>query len=93
MLVVSRMSLISPKFRPKTKARAQIKTYIFNLCLPGQIERVYRDINSMIDTLGLNGRSLKAFIKGHKLLYRDVLYYGRKGIILAESSIQNPIGD
>ena len=33
--------------------------------VPGQIERVYRDINSMIDTLGLNVRSLSAFTKGH----------------------------
>ena len=34
--------------------------------IPGQIEKVYRDINSMIDTLGLNSRSLKAFTKGHQ---------------------------
>ena len=33
--------------------------------LPGQVEKVYRDINSMIDTIGLNARSLEAFIKGH----------------------------
>ena len=33
--------------------------------VPGQIEKVYRDINSMIDTLGLNARSLTAFVKGH----------------------------
>ena len=33
--------------------------------IPGQIETVYRDINSMIDILGLNSRSLQAFIKGH----------------------------
>jgi nucleoporin NUP159 len=33
--------------------------------IPGQVERVYRDINSMIDTLGLNARSLEAFVKGH----------------------------
>lgn len=33
--------------------------------LPGQIEKVYRDINSMIDTIGLNARSLQAFMKGH----------------------------
>ncbi|KAI9781175.1 MAG: hypothetical protein M1839_006283 [Geoglossum umbratile] len=33
--------------------------------IPGQIEKVYRDINSMIDTLGLNARSLEAFTKGH----------------------------
>ena len=33
--------------------------------LPGQIENLYRDINSMIDTLGLNARNLQAFIQGH----------------------------
>ncbi|KAI9823598.1 MAG: hypothetical protein M1832_002379 [Thelocarpon impressellum] len=39
--------------------------------IPGQIERLYRDINSMIDTLGLNARALKAFTKGHTENYRD----------------------
>lgn len=39
--------------------------------IPGQIEAVYRDVNSMIDTLGLNARSLKAFMKGHKELYQN----------------------
>ncbi|KAI0484912.1 hypothetical protein GGR56DRAFT_680810 [Xylariaceae sp. FL0804] len=34
--------------------------------IPAQVEAVYRDINSMIDTLGLNARSLKSFIEGHK---------------------------
>lgn len=33
--------------------------------IPSQVEAVYRDINSMIDTLGLNARSVKAFLKGH----------------------------
>ena len=33
--------------------------------IPGQIEKVYRDINSMVDTLGLNARALEGFIKGH----------------------------
>ncbi|KPM40964.1 Nucleoporin [Neonectria ditissima] len=33
--------------------------------IPSQVEAVYRDINSMIDTLGLNSRTLKSFIKGH----------------------------
>ncbi|KAL7909333.1 hypothetical protein GGI35DRAFT_479606 [Trichoderma velutinum] len=33
--------------------------------IPAQVEAVYRDINSMIDTLGLNARSVSAFIKGH----------------------------
>ena len=39
--------------------------------IPGQIEKVYRDINSMIDTLGINARSLKAFVKGHEQLHKD----------------------
>ncbi|KAI9877434.1 MAG: hypothetical protein M1830_003919 [Pleopsidium flavum] len=39
--------------------------------IPGQIEKVYRDINSMVDTLGINARSLKAFIKGHEEMYKD----------------------
>ncbi|KAI9722425.1 MAG: hypothetical protein M1828_004792 [Chrysothrix sp. TS-e1954] len=30
-----------------------------------QLERLYRDINSMIDTLGLNARALKGFVSGH----------------------------
>jgi nucleoporin NUP159 len=34
--------------------------------LLGQIERVYRDINSMIDTLGLNARSMREFVEGNK---------------------------
>jgi len=33
--------------------------------IPSQVEAVYRDINSMIDTLGLNARAVKAFTKGH----------------------------
>ncbi|KAL1602751.1 hypothetical protein SLS60_006172 [Paraconiothyrium brasiliense] len=36
-----------------------------------QIEIVYRDINSMVDTLGLNSRSLQAFIDFHEQLERD----------------------
>ncbi|KAI5919218.1 hypothetical protein F4810DRAFT_688243 [Camillea tinctor] len=39
--------------------------------VPAQVEAVYRDINSMIDTLGLNARSLAGFIKGHKELRSD----------------------
>ena len=38
--------------------------------IPGQIEKVYRDINSMIDTLGLNARSLQAFTKGHFEMFK-----------------------
>ncbi|XXG98750.1 F1F0 ATP synthase subunit e, mitochondrial [Hypoxylon texense] len=37
--------------------------------VPAQVEALYRDINAMIDTLGLNARSLAGFIKGHKDLH------------------------
>lgn len=39
--------------------------------IPAQVETVYRDINSMIDTLGLNARALKSFVKGHTEQYKD----------------------
>lgn len=39
--------------------------------VPAQVEAVYRDINSMIDTLGLNARSLAGFIKGHRELVKQ----------------------
>lgn len=33
--------------------------------VPFQVEALFRDINSMIDTLGMNARSLQCFIAGH----------------------------
>ncbi|KAI1304701.1 hypothetical protein F5Y03DRAFT_356711 [Xylaria venustula] len=39
--------------------------------VPAQVEAVYRDINSMMDTLGLNSRSLKAWTSGHKEFSSD----------------------
>ncbi|KAL8943848.1 MAG: hypothetical protein Q9216_000841 [Gyalolechia sp. 2 TL-2023] len=39
--------------------------------LPGQIETLYHDINSMINTIGLNARNLEAFIRGHSELYDE----------------------
>ncbi|KAF1811170.1 hypothetical protein P152DRAFT_450335 [Eremomyces bilateralis CBS 781.70] len=39
--------------------------------IPSQIERLFRDINSMIDTLGLNARTLNEFIRGHEELLAD----------------------
>ncbi|KAJ3579609.1 hypothetical protein NPX13_g956 [Xylaria arbuscula] len=39
--------------------------------IPAQVEAVYRDINSMMDTLGLNLRSLKAWTSGHKEFSSD----------------------
>ncbi|KAK4611609.1 Nucleoporin [Fulvia fulva] len=32
----------------------------------GQIEKVYRDINSMVHTVGLNARSINSFLDGHE---------------------------
>ncbi|GAP90316.1 putative nuclear pore complex subunit [Rosellinia necatrix] len=39
--------------------------------VPAQVEAVYRDINSMIDTLGLNVRSLKAWTAGQEKFSLD----------------------
>ena len=39
--------------------------------IPGQIEKVYRDINSMVDTLGLNSRALEGFVQGHLTMAKD----------------------
>ncbi|CZT47288.1 related to nucleoporin [Rhynchosporium secalis] len=39
--------------------------------IPAQVEAVYRDINSMIDTLGINARAMQCFIKGHTEQYKD----------------------
>lgn len=39
--------------------------------IPGQVEAVYRDINSMIDTLGVNQRALKCFMKGHTEFFKE----------------------
>ncbi|KAA8570477.1 hypothetical protein EYC84_002752 [Monilinia fructicola] len=39
--------------------------------IPAQVEILYRDINSMIDTLGVNAKALKSFIKGHTEQYKD----------------------
>src|SRR6201999_2598822 len=32
----------------------------------GNVERVYRDVNGMLDTLGLNARALAAFVAGQE---------------------------
>ena len=42
-----------------------------NDTIAAQVETVYRDINSMIDTLGINARALKCFIKGHEEQYKE----------------------
>jgi nucleoporin NUP159 len=39
--------------------------------IAAQVETVYRDINSMIDTLGVNARALKCFVKGHEEQYKE----------------------
>lgn len=37
----------------------------------GQIEIVFRDVNAMVDVVGLNGRSLQSLIEGHKQLRKS----------------------
>ncbi|KFY39558.1 hypothetical protein V494_03919 [Pseudogymnoascus sp. VKM F-4513 (FW-928)] len=39
--------------------------------IPFQVEAVYRDINSMIDTLGVNSHTVRSFTKGHTEHYKD----------------------
>jgi nucleoporin NUP159 len=39
--------------------------------IPAQVEALYRDVNSMIDTLGVNAKALKAFIMGHTDGYKE----------------------
>lgn len=39
--------------------------------IPFQVEAVYRDINSMIDTLGVNSHTVKSFTKGHTEHYKE----------------------
>lgn len=39
--------------------------------LGGQIEKVYRDVNSMIDTVGLNAKGLSSFLLGQETLRKD----------------------
>lgn len=35
------------------------------------IDRLYRDINSMVDTVGYNVRNMESFVRGHTELYKD----------------------
>ncbi|TVY84996.1 Nucleoporin [Lachnellula suecica] len=39
--------------------------------IPAQVEAVYRDINSMIDTLGINSKHLKGFMQAHTDQYKE----------------------
>ncbi|PSN62804.1 hypothetical protein BS50DRAFT_624594 [Corynespora cassiicola Philippines] len=54
-----------------------------------QIEIVYRDINSMVDTVGLNWRSLKAFVEFHE---RPQTYTERTRAALEEVEEQGEMG-
>ena len=50
------------------------KDYVGDVSKPGiagQIEKLYRDINSMIDVLGLNSRNLQAFTSGHSEFFKQ----------------------
>ncbi|KAL5343629.1 hypothetical protein BJX70DRAFT_116496 [Aspergillus crustosus] len=65
--------------------------------IPGQIERLYRDINSMVDTLGINARSLSSFIqyqqKSHKSDWAGTLKSDNPADILNEKLLLGQIED
>ncbi|KAK5729601.1 hypothetical protein LTR17_011788 [Elasticomyces elasticus] len=46
--------------------------------LSGQIEMVFRDVNSMIDTVGLNGHALQGFVKGQQEMKQFAA--GKRGV-------------
>ncbi|KAF2862154.1 hypothetical protein K470DRAFT_256135 [Piedraia hortae CBS 480.64] len=50
----------------------------------GQIEKVYRDINSMLDTFGLNAHALKGFVEGHTHLTDPLREIDDDGWVLGE---------
>ncbi|KGY15742.1 hypothetical protein PABG_11398 [Paracoccidioides brasiliensis Pb03] len=51
--------------------------------IPGQIERLFRDINSMIDTLGINSRSLSSFLL-YQQTSKELSYQRWLDILLSE---------
>ena len=66
--------------------------------VPAQIERVYKDINSMVDTTGLNARYLSNFVAGHSESTRtdgdqDALQDGEKWTLVELHNLQNIEGD
>ncbi|KAI9642203.1 hypothetical protein NHQ30_009005 [Ciborinia camelliae] len=52
-------------------AYSDVKSANSGNSIPAQVEILYRDINSMIDTLGVNAKALKSFIKGHTEQYKE----------------------
>lgn len=62
---MSQTQYVDPLAASSTSARATGST-------PQQIEQLFRDVNSMVDTLGLNARSLAAFTAGHESFPSDV---------------------
>ena len=52
-------------------ASASYVTDVGGTSIASQVERLYRDGNSMVDALGLNARTLKSFIGGHQELYKE----------------------
>ncbi|KAL1970096.1 hypothetical protein VTN77DRAFT_6501 [Rasamsonia byssochlamydoides] len=43
-------------------SRQEPTGFAFKPGIPGQIERLYRDVNSMVDTLGINARSIASYL-------------------------------
>jgi nucleoporin NUP159 len=50
---------------PPFKAHHDYVGHIKSPGLAGQIERLCYDVNSMVDTLGLNAKAVTSFVKGH----------------------------
>lgn len=63
--------LVSNKTLDEFLARVEVNGKTSADSIPAQVETVYRDINSMVDTLGVNARALKCFAKGHTELYKE----------------------
>lgn len=62
--------------KPSTKLKAFIASTDYvkdstGTSVASQIERLFRDGNSMIDALGINARTLRAFVRGHEELYKE----------------------
>lgn len=59
------------KLAPFVAHQDYVSNLVFPPGVPTSIEKVYRDIQSMIDTLGLNSRALTAFTEWQQESYRD----------------------
>ncbi|KAK2626646.1 hypothetical protein QTJ16_003821 [Diplocarpon rosae] len=57
--------IVASKILPDFEAHVNYDGKSSMESVPAQVEAVYRDINRMVDTLGLNARAMKGFIEAH----------------------------